>query len=104
MKKYQNLLSENFLFLEVKFSIYLNRRVFVMEQYYTCRENMNAGKKTAFLALLIIRIFAGRTFPTVRFLTFRLRCVLHLYENHKIVRMIIIYVLCDYIPCIMVQE
>ena len=30
MKKYQSVLSENFQFLEVKFSIYLNRRVFVM--------------------------------------------------------------------------
>ena len=29
-KKYQNFLSENFPFLIVKFSIYLNRRVFVM--------------------------------------------------------------------------
>ena len=32
MKKYQSFLSENFQFLEVKFSIYLNRRVFVMFQ------------------------------------------------------------------------
>ena len=31
MKKYQSCLSENFQFLEVKFSIYLNRRVFVMD-------------------------------------------------------------------------
>ena len=30
MKKYQCFLSKNFQFLEVKFSIYLNRRVFVM--------------------------------------------------------------------------
>ena len=30
MKKYQNFLSENFPFLVVKFSIYLNRPVFVM--------------------------------------------------------------------------
>ena len=29
-EKYQNFLSVNFQFLEVKFSIYLNRRVFVM--------------------------------------------------------------------------
>ena len=28
--EYQNFLSENFQFLEVKFSIHLNRRVFVM--------------------------------------------------------------------------
>ena len=30
MKKYQNFLSENFPYLVVKFSIYLNRHVFVM--------------------------------------------------------------------------
>ena len=30
MKKYQRFLSENFQFLEVKLSIYLNRHVFVM--------------------------------------------------------------------------
>ena len=30
MKKYQSFLSENFQFLEIRFSIYLNRRVFVM--------------------------------------------------------------------------
>ena len=30
MKKYQNFLSENFQFLVMKFSIYLNRRVFVI--------------------------------------------------------------------------
>ena len=29
-EKYQSILSENVQFLEVKFSIYLNRRVFVM--------------------------------------------------------------------------
>ena len=29
-KKYQSFLSQNFQFLEVKFSLYLNRRVFVM--------------------------------------------------------------------------
>ena len=31
MKKYQRFLSENFQFLEVNFSIYLNRRVFIMD-------------------------------------------------------------------------
>ena len=41
MKKYQTFLSENFQFLEVKFSIYLNRHVFVMvivilPYLYTC--------------------------------------------------------------------
>ena len=37
MKKYQSLLSENFQFLEVKFYIYLNRRVFIMDDEYRVR-------------------------------------------------------------------
>ena len=32
-EKYQNVLSENFHFLVVKFSIYLNRHVFVMTKH-----------------------------------------------------------------------
>ena len=32
---YQRFLSENFQFLEVKLSIYLNRRVFVMWHFFT---------------------------------------------------------------------
>ena len=32
-EKYQNLLSENFNFLVVKFSVYLNRHVFVMREH-----------------------------------------------------------------------
>ena len=35
MKNIKKLLSENFHFLVVKFSIYLNRRVFVMYQFIT---------------------------------------------------------------------
>ena len=36
--KYQNILTEKFHFLLVKFSVYLNRRVFVMLDFsdYTC--------------------------------------------------------------------
>ena len=61
MKKYQSFSSENFQFLEVKFSIYLNRCVFVMQtnwpvqfavlssyrylnSYLTCKKKTN--KKT----------------------------------------------------------
>ena len=33
-EKYLTFLSENFQFSEVKFSIYLNRRVFVMVKHY----------------------------------------------------------------------
>ena len=36
MKNIRFFLSENFMFLEVKFSIYLNRRVFVMANCITC--------------------------------------------------------------------
>ena len=43
MKKYQSFLSENFQSLEVKFSIYLNRRVFVMGP---CHANMFFGAYT----------------------------------------------------------
>ena len=35
MKKYKNFLSENFHFLVVKFSVYLNRGVFVMSSFKT---------------------------------------------------------------------
>ena len=38
-EKYQSFLSENFQFLEVKFSIYLNRRVFVMLSNMPWRKN-----------------------------------------------------------------
>ena len=48
-EKYQNFLFENFQFLEVEFSIYLNRRVFVM-----CYDNDNfidrRGNRTGLLA------------------------------------------------------
>ena len=36
-EKYQSFLSENFPFLEVKFSIYLNRHVFLMNGVFTIR-------------------------------------------------------------------
>ena len=39
MKKYQNFLSENFLILVVKFSVYLNRQVFVMKWECVSRRN-----------------------------------------------------------------
>ena len=38
-EKYQNFLSENFYFLVVKFSIYLNRLVFVMGQNFLYTSN-----------------------------------------------------------------
>ena len=44
MKKYQNFSSEKFPFLVVKFSIYLNRRVFVMLSEYS-----EPSGKTAFI-------------------------------------------------------
>ena len=40
-EKYRSFLSENFQFLEIKFSIYLNRRVFVMyKQFSEMKENV----------------------------------------------------------------
>ena len=43
-KKYQSFSSENFQFFEVKFSIYLNRRVFVMIIYLKHDNLLNACK------------------------------------------------------------
>ena len=55
MKKYQIFLSKKFMFLEVKFSIYLNRRVFVMcmlivpQVYrYTGKKEHNGSVQTAY--------------------------------------------------------
>ena len=39
-ENYRSFLSENFQFLEVKFSLHLNRRVFVMYSYYGKIENI----------------------------------------------------------------
>ena len=36
-EKYQKFLSEKLPFLVVIFSVYLNRRVFVMKEYFLCR-------------------------------------------------------------------
>ena len=44
-EKYQIFLSEKFMFLEVKFSIYLNRRVFVMA-------NCKSSAETALMRML----------------------------------------------------
>ena len=41
MKNYQSFLSENFQFLELNFSIYLNKRVFVMIRNYAYDHVMN---------------------------------------------------------------
>ena len=61
-EKYQFFLSEMFQFLEVKFSIYLNRRVFIMNHF----------AKTAGMHSLIC-VFVGRTCHKLRFLTLRLK-------------------------------
>ena len=46
MKNIRFFLSENFMFWEVKFSIYLNRRVFVMEGEVKRREGETGQKET----------------------------------------------------------
>ena len=43
-EKYQSFLSENFQFLEAKFSIYLNKRVFVMIHIF----HISSEKNTCF--------------------------------------------------------
>ena len=59
-EKYQSISSENFQFLEVKFSIYLNRRVFVMYiffiwPYYTDWSKLRRWKKILHYNLFITR-------------------------------------------------
>ena len=43
MKKYQSFLSENFQFLDAKFSVYLNRHVFVMIENVLSFNSLHAG-------------------------------------------------------------
>ena len=50
-EKYQNFLSENFPFLVVKFSIYLNRRVFVMKIKQTFQNKHNKVSSACILQL-----------------------------------------------------
>ena len=47
-EKYHSFLSENFKYLEEKFSVYLNRRVFVMFLYVPTKYNENNPKYTIF--------------------------------------------------------
>ena len=51
MKKYQSFQSENVSFLEMKFSIYLNRRVFVMLKWneYTHKKRLPPSDKGSFV-------------------------------------------------------
>ena len=49
MKKYQSFSSENFQFLEVKFSIYLNRRVFLMTVCENLPLNMRIIRRFRYL-------------------------------------------------------
>ena len=49
-EKYKSVLPENFQFLEVKFSLYLNRRVFVMGKQCRSRSQAHGNdKKVSFL-------------------------------------------------------
>ena len=52
MKKYQSFLSETFHFLVVKFSVYLNRRVFVMDKTNLPYETTDIQRRTAIDILL----------------------------------------------------
>ena len=56
-EKYQNFLSEIFQFLEVRFSIYLNRSVFVMNNFFPtelCLENATENSATALTHLCLV--------------------------------------------------
>ena len=48
-EKYQSFYLKNFQFLEVKFSIYLKRRVFVMEEDALCAGNQTRSHKSCVL-------------------------------------------------------
>ena len=60
MKKYQDFLPENFNFLVVKFSVYLNRLVFVMVYHYVhvlpgiFSNNSNSSSLYRFHAVCIV--------------------------------------------------
>ena len=70
-EKYQNFLSENFPFLVVKFSIYLNRRVFVMNILFVSylglprylRDDFPYSSpllaSSAFVSFLVLSVFLG---------------------------------------------
>ena len=45
MKNFRNFHLKTFIFLVVKFSVYLNRRVFIMYQVFIRRENLNEMSK-----------------------------------------------------------
>ena len=68
MKKYQSFLFENVQFLEVKFSIYLNRHVFVMYEILICEERKNERN-------LILLYSGGCSF-----------CLIHGYACGKLLR------------------
>ena len=73
MKNIRVFVSENFQFLEVKFSIYLNRRVVVMISLAIQNSSSEDSDLTARMHRLI-GIFAEPTCPKVRFLTLWLIC------------------------------
>ena len=55
-EKYQNFLCENFHFLQVKFSVYLNRHDFVMYKHLMYRDSF-PGIYNGFLVFLFIYLF-----------------------------------------------
>ena len=76
MKKIGVFVSEKFQFLEVKFSIYLNRSVFVMSKFSSLAIQNSPGK-----ILIRLREYAGlfnirrMNIPRVHFLTLWLSCL-----------------------------
>ena len=68
MKKYQSFLSKNFQFLEVKFSIYLNRHVFVMANWPAmCTERLiRRNSRRAFFLPSRLKFCAGPMLSRMR--------------------------------------
>ena len=55
-EKYQNFLSENFHFLEIKFSVYLNRHVFVMSSKILQKTNIYGHFRKIFYFIMNIYV------------------------------------------------
>ena len=85
MKKYDNFLSENFLFWVVEFSVYLNRRVFVMTFIHFFIQRRRLG----------LTDFSGNNFVQRLFVLYLLisSCYIYLY-----LRVISTYIFVLYLP------
>ena len=85
--KYQNFLSENFHFLMVKFSVFLNRHVFIMIFYLTSQttvlhmKSLNQTESPIFVILCVI-CFQRQSFLAFIFKLLKLNHSLPIYTSH----------------------